>query len=131
MVAGNGSGEALCAHFVPNKFLEGMPSEEKLKTLWFSSLEKRNLRGEPSLLTTASRAGETEGGAVPFSLVTSDRTDGNGTKVHQGRFRLGIRKDFFTVRVVKHWNRLTSEMVDAPWLSVSKSHLDNALNNVF
>lgn len=54
VVAGNGSGEALCAHFVPNKFLEGMPSEEKMKTLWFSSLEKRKLRGEPSLLTTAS-----------------------------------------------------------------------------
>ncbi|KFW72379.1 hypothetical protein AS28_00767, partial [Pygoscelis adeliae] len=54
----------------------------------------------------------------------------NGSKLHQGRFRLDIRRHFFTERVVKPWNRLPGEVVDAPSLSVFKRHLDNALNNM-
>ncbi|KFP10187.1 hypothetical protein Z169_11980, partial [Egretta garzetta] len=51
----------------------------------------------------------------------------NGSKLSQGMFRLDIRKHFFTKKVVKHWNRLPREVVDAPSLSKFKTHLDNAL----
>ncbi|KFV59519.1 hypothetical protein N341_03990, partial [Tyto alba] len=54
----------------------------------------------------------------------------NASKLCQGRFRLDIRKHFFTKRVVKHWNRLPREVVDAPSLSVFKKYLDNALNTL-
>jgi len=43
---------------------------------------------------------------------------GNGSKLHQGRVRLDIRKHFFTKMVVKHWKWLPTEEVDAPSLSV-------------
>ncbi|KFP66145.1 hypothetical protein N322_11749, partial [Cariama cristata] len=54
----------------------------------------------------------------------------NGFKLKEGRFRLDIRKKFFTMRVVRHWNRLLREIVDAPSLEVFKARLDGALGNL-
>ncbi|KFQ10934.1 hypothetical protein N329_02236, partial [Haliaeetus albicilla] len=47
-----------------------------------------------------------------------------------GRFRLDIRTTFFTVRVVRHWNRLPREAVDAPSLEEFKARLDGALSSL-
>ena len=65
-----------------------------------------------------------------FTSVCSDRTRGNGCKLKEGRFRLDIKKKFFTMRVVKHWNRLPREAVDVPSLEVFKAGLDGALSNL-
>ena len=62
--------------------------------------------------------------------MCSDRTRGHGSKLKEGRFRLDIRKKFFTTSVVKHWPRLPREAVAAPSLAGFKARLDGALSNL-
>jgi len=54
----------------------------------------------------------------------------NGFKLREGRFRPDIKKKCFTMRVLKHWNGLTREVVEAPSLETFKARLDRALSNL-
>ena len=54
-------------------------------------------------------------------VVPSDTTRGTGNK-HR-KFLLNMRKNFFTVRVTEHWNRLHRKVVESSSLRIFKTRL--------
>ncbi|GAB0184539.1 hypothetical protein GRJ2_000919200 [Grus japonensis] len=108
------------------KGLKGKRCEEQLRSLGLFSLEKRRLRGNLITVCNFIKWSSRGGGVDLLSLVTSDRTRGNGMKLCQGKFRLDIRKRFFTERVVNHWKSVPREVARAPSLSEFKERLDDA-----
>jgi len=94
------------------------------------SLEKRRLWGD---LIAAFQClnGAYRKDAEEFVITDcSDRKRGNRFKSKDGGSKLYFRKKFFTTRLVRHWNRLPREVVDALSLAVFKARLDGALSNL-
>ncbi|KAK4817800.1 hypothetical protein QYF61_027851 [Mycteria americana] len=88
------------------KGLEHKSDGEQLRELGLFSLEKRRLRGDLMALYNYLKGG-----------------------CREGRFRLDIRKFYFTERVIKHWKRLPGEVVELPSLEVFKRHVDVVLRD--
>lgn len=70
-----------------------------------------------------------EGGEGFFLVGCRDRTRSNGHKSKEGGLRLGIRKKFLTVRVMRRW--LPREVEETPSWEALKARMDGALLKLF
>ena len=111
------------------KGLKYLPYEDRLR-VGVGQPGEEKAPGRPSSGLPVLKGGYRKDGEGLFIRACRDRMKGNGFKLNEGRFRLDIRKKFFTVRVVRHWNRFPREVVAAPSLAVLKARLDGALGNL-
>ncbi|KFV70931.1 hypothetical protein N307_05004, partial [Dryobates pubescens] len=105
---------------------EHLSYEDRLKELGLISLEKRRLRGDLIVVFQYLKEASKKAGEGLLRISGSDRTRGDRMKLEVGRFRLDVRRKFFTMRVVKPWNGLSREVVGGPSLEVFKPRLDAA-----
>lgn len=86
--------------------------------------------GETTGWAVSASRGLPKDGEGRFTGACSDSVRGTGFKLGEGRFRFDIRKKFFTLRVMRHWNVLVREVVDVSSLEVFKVKLFGALSNL-
>jgi len=101
-----------------------------MRELELFSSEKRRVQGNINVAFQYLKGAYKRDRNRPSNRTCCNRTRGNGFKLKVGRFRLHIRKKFFTVRMLKHWKRLSREVVEAPSLEMFKVRLDGALSNL-
>ncbi|KAJ7415931.1 hypothetical protein WISP_75129 [Willisornis vidua] len=109
--------------------LEHLIYEERMKELGLFSLKEGRLRGDVINVCKYLKGGCQEDGARLFSVVLRMIRD-NRQKLRHRKIHLSKRKNFFTVRVTKPWNRLLREVMESPFLGIFKSHLDTLLSNL-
>ena len=104
--------------------LEHKPYKELLRELGLFNPERR-LRGNLLFLYSCLKnsCGETV-------LPCNNSTKGNGCNMSHGRFSLYVRKNFFSERVFRQWNRLLREVVESPSLEMFKKHFNILLRDM-
>uniref|UniRef100_A0A3B3SEK0 Reverse transcriptase domain-containing protein n=1 Tax=Paramormyrops kingsleyae TaxID=1676925 RepID=A0A3B3SEK0_9TELE len=110
--------------------LRGMSYEERLFELNLFSLKQRRLRGDMIQVYKILTGLDAVQPNSYFSISSNTRTRGHRWKLAGEHFKLDLRKHFFTQRVVRVWNSLPDNVVQAESLGSFKSELDKILTTL-
>jgi len=109
---------------------ENLHYEERLRRLGLTTLQQRRLRGdliETYKIVTVKKRIETKN-FFTFH-VGKYNTRGHCYKLETKRSRLELRQNFFSQRVVVHWNKLPESVVTAESVNAFKNRLNKEWGN--
>jgi len=106
--------------------LQHLCYEERLREFELFSFKKRRLQGDIIVAFQYIKGAYKKHREKLSTRYCSYRTTGNGFKLKEGRFRVGIRKTFFMMKVVRDWNRLLRDVVDASSLELLEVRLNRS-----
>lgn len=100
-----------------NELLKGLENrfyEDRLRELGLFSLQKR-LREDLIAFYSNLEEDCCQVHCLLSALVASDWIRGNGPTLHQGGFRLGIRRRFSPGKILKYWNTSVHTSAGGGW----------------
>ncbi|KAK7108399.1 hypothetical protein V1264_016145 [Littorina saxatilis] len=103
--------------------LKDKPYSERLATLKLPCLEHRRKRGD-MIEVYKYLHGFYKTERPQFSFFAGRDTRGSTLKLSKPRYRLNVRGNFFSERVVNTWNSLPDQVVTAPSVNAFKARLD-------
>jgi len=105
--------------------------EDRLRSLGLTTLEQRRLRGD-LILTYKLLTNKMEVDASQFFQPRNDthNTRGHRLKLFVPSVRTCVRRNSFSQRILEHWNKLPSEVVDADSVNTFKNLLDRHWNDM-
>jgi len=86
--------------------MEHLSYEDRLRELGLFRLEKRRLQGDLLAAFQYLKGACKKAGEGHSTRTCRVKARGSGFKLKEGRFRLYIRKKFFTTRLVRQWHCL-------------------------
>ena len=105
--------------------IKHLPYEQRLKKLRLTTLEQRRLRGDLIETFRIMNGYEDIEPTKFFTRAEYNRTRGNDLKLFTPHARLELRKQFYSVRVINHWNNLPNKAVNAESINVFKGYADD------
>lgn len=104
--------------------------EERLRKLGLTTLQTRRLRGD-LIETFKIITGKEQVNRETFFQMNRSVYDTRGHcfKLATSRSRLEVRRNFFSQRVISHWNRLPAHVVEADTVNTFKNRLDKEWGN--
>ncbi|MGH0180510.1 UNVERIFIED_CONTAM: hypothetical protein FKN15_021154 [Acipenser sinensis] len=110
--------------------LKGMSYADRLIELNLFSLEQRRLRGNLIQAFNILKGIDNVDPGDFFDLKKETRTRGHKWRIDKGAFKTENRRPFFTQRIVRVWNQLPSNVVEADTLGYFKKLLDEILGSI-
>jgi len=110
----------------PNVVTQWSPSRSN--NHWF--IEESHSRRDLTTVINISSAGIKLMRTDSFWWWASIEQKKNEQKLEHRKFHTNMGKNFFTMRVTEHWNRLPREAVESPSLEIFKIYLDTLLCNL-
>ena len=115
---------------IPEVAVQNLSYQDRLKFLNLDSLELRRLKTD-LVWTYKILNGHFDVNLEEFFVLDAEtRTRTNGKKLRKPECSTKVREQCFTVRVIRVWNALSEETVQAPSVNVFKNRLDKETNTL-